>query len=401
MFSVDRLTNTTTSHVLFSFWSIVCDFLVAWGCAAIVLLFRRPAVAYWTYALVLFAPPLWWDSVIWGQMDAVILAPTVWMLYFMLRHRWLTAGILWGVAFSLKPQAILFIPLWGLVAIITLWRISMAQGSWRPIIGLALAPVVLFVIALPFTLHTPDPPIENHSSFEWFKLSYAENIPFLAEGEYDKFTTLKAFNLWYADLLITDINDAKTTWLGVEKNTWGLLFVLTALFASFALVLLRWRDDRRVLALYAGLSLLAFMIFPTQVHERYLVLALPFLGMMVALWWRFWPALLLLTIVSMAQITWPQWMNTKAGYSPTIIKQLTIAHEQAQARLPEGSKLEPLNVWSHPRMYQYRMGRAQTLGYEWTFTILALLGTLLTAAVFINLRPQPAAFPASTGPPSR
>ena len=333
-------------------------------------------------------------------MDAVILAPTVWMLYFMLRNRWLAAGILWGVAFSLKPQAILFIPLWGLVAVIALWRLVAAQGSWRPLIGLVLAPAILFVIALPFTLHTPDPPIDNHSRFEWFKLSYAENIPFLAEGEYDKFTTLKAFNLWYADLLITDINDAKTKWLGVEKNTWGLLFVLAALFASFALVLLRWRDDRRVLALYAGLSLLAFMIFPTQVHERYLVLALPFLGIMVALWWRFWPALLLLTIVSMAQITWPQWMKTKAGYSPTIIKQLTTAHEQAQARLPEGSQMEPLNVWSHPRIYQYRMGRAETLGYEWTFTILALLGTLLTAMVFINLKPQPEAFPASTGPPS-
>lgn len=84
-FSSDRLINTYTSRATFAVWAIIGDIVLAAGVAAIVGLYCSRMAKWSAYALLLFLPPFWWDSVVWGQMESVVLAPLVWMVYFMLR----------------------------------------------------------------------------------------------------------------------------------------------------------------------------------------------------------------------------------------------------------------------------------------------------------------------------
>jgi hypothetical protein len=370
--SGDRLINTPPSLATFEFWGILGDFLVAWGCAALVALFRPGWASRLAYALVLFLPPLWWDSVVWAQMDSVLLAPAVWMLYAMLRGRWLWAGVLWGIAFGLKPQAILFVPLWGLALLVV-------RPLWRTLAGGLATAAVLLVCALPFTLH---------SGWEWLRRSYIENL----FSTYTHLTTLKAFNVWYLHLLLGDSIDARAAWLGIARGTWGKLFLLGGLLASFGFTIWRWGHARRGFVLWTTISLLLFVMLPTEVHERYLILVLPFLGVAAALTWRMWPGLVLLLIVTMAQVSWPLWLRTGRGQWPEIQDTIVQTFQQEAAAKPgtPEQKKESLERILATRYQGYRELHQKTETREWTFTLCALVGTASILAAFLTCRPEPA-----------
>ncbi len=380
--SIDRVINTPASLGAFTFWGILGDFLVAWGCAALVALFRPAWAPRLTYTLALFLPPLWWDSVVWAQMDSVLLAPAVWMLYAMLRRRWLLAGVLWGVAFGLKPQAILLVPLWGL-ALFTV------GSRWRVLLGGVAAAVVLFIVALPFTLH---------SGWEWLRRSYIENLL----STYTHLTTLKAFNVWYLHLLLSDSIDAQAKWLGLARGTWGKLWLLAGLLVGFGYSLQRWRHDRRALVLWTTLSLLLFVMLPTEVHERYLILVLPFLGVAAAFTWRLWPGLILLLVVMMAQLSWPLWLRSGRGQWPEIRGGIVdkFTAEVASEPVSAEQKEQALQTILASRHESYRQLRRMTAAREWVFALGALLGASSIVAAFLTLRPQtePAAGEPRAGP---
>ncbi len=375
--SNDRLINTPASLGTFLSWSIVGDLLVAAGCAALVSRFRPGWAPRLTFLLVLLLPPLWWDSVVWGQMDSVLLAPAVWMLYAMVRERWLLAGVLWGIAFGLKPQAILFIPLWG-------FALFTARSFWRVLAGGVLAAVVFFLIALPFTLH---------SGLAWFDESYYKNL----FGLYADKTTLKAFNVWYLHLLLTDSLDAQARFLGLPRGSWGKLFLLLGLLASFLYAVRYWRHDRRAFVLWTLLSVLLFVMVPTEVHERYLILVLPFLGIATALTWRLWPALILLVFVMVGQLSWPLWLKTGRGQWLEIQQSITDTFRGEAATRPgsDEQKQAALDRILASRVQSYRELHQQTAAYEWTFTICALLGAAVIVATLLTWKP--AAPPAAPG----
>ncbi|HVP13794.1 MAG TPA: glycosyltransferase family 87 protein [Phycisphaerae bacterium] len=368
--SADRLINTITSRFLFCGWAMLSDILLAAGCAAVVSLLRPGAPGRWTYALMLLAPPFWWDSVIWGQTDTIFLAPAVWMLYAMLRQRWLLAGVLWGIALGLKPQGVLLLPVWCLA-------ILMTRPPRRVLAGAVMAALVLFIGAAPFLAH---------SGWAWFRVSYQENF----SSAYANFTTLKAFNIWYLDVLISDSTDATQTWLGLSKARWGDIFLAVGLLAGFLLVIWRWRRDMRGLIPWTGLALLAFVMLPTRVHERYLILTLPFLAIATAMSRRVWPGLVALAIVVMAQMSWPLWLKSSPGQTSQIADETTRRYAELQARAaahPE-QKLPSLEDVIRSRQADYRQNRMKSLDLEWTCTILALLGAAAAAAALLTLSPQ-------------
>jgi hypothetical protein len=370
--SRDRLINTPASLGTFEFWSILGDFLVAWGCAALVALFRPGWAARLTYALVLFLPPLWWDSIIWAQTDSILLAPAVWMVYLMLHRRWLLAGVLWGIAFGLKPQAILFIPLWGYALVTT-------RPYWRVLAGALAAAAVLFLVTLPFTLH---------SGWAWLVRSYIANL----FAVYSNLTTLKAFNVWYLHLLLADSINAQAKWLGLTRGNWSKVLLLAALLATFVFTVRRWGQDRRGLVLWTVLSLLLFMMLPTEVHERYLILVLPFLGVAAALTWRMWPGLLLLLVVMMGQLSWPLWLRSGRGQWPELRDGIVqrFNEEIGTRQVSAEQKRQALEQVLARQYNSYRELHAQTAGREWTFTLCALAGSAAVLAAYLTLKPQPA-----------
>ena len=366
--SDDRLINTTTSRAVFAFWAIVADFVLAWGCASLVAFFKPGRAGWWTYTIVLLAPPLWWDSVVWGQVDTVALAPAVWMLRAMVARRWIWAGVAYGLVAALKPQAILFVPLWGLALLTT-------RPFLKPVLSLLVSAAVFLVVGLPFTLH---------SGWTWLHSSYVANVV-----EAYKFTTMGSFNLWYLDLLICDSLDAGAIWAGISKDTWSKGLLIVAMGLTFAWMLFRWRRESRGLLLWSALSLLLFVMLPTRVHERYLLWALPFAVAAAMLWPRIWPGCLLLLVIATAQVTWPAWLKTTPGHWAQREKRTTRTYQQRMKTVPPGlrdqaPKLEDVLAEQKKR---YVQERAKTESYEWFFTVLGLLALVATTGAVLSIKP--------------
>ncbi len=366
--SADRLINTLTSRAVFASWSIVADLLLAAGCAAIVHRYKPGRPARIAYVVALLAPPFWWVTAVWGQTDTALLAAGVWMVWAMLGSRWLLAGVLFGVAAMLKPHAVLFLPVWVLA-------LAMRRPLWKPLVALGVSAATALLIALPFTLS---------SGLAWWRQSYVQNLA----TEFPQ-TTLMAFNLWYADLLSGGSDDVTGTWLGVAKDVWGRGLLAAALLAGFVWACYRWRRDTRGLLLWTLWVLLAAVMLPTRVHERYILLGLPFLIAATLMWRRFWPILIVLVVVATAQVSWQSWMRT----TPTAFTR----YERLVAPQYESwrASLAPAQRASAPSLHERLAGqhaaflkdRALTEPLEWLLVVLALAATGATAGVILSVRP--------------
>jgi hypothetical protein len=287
----------------------------------------------------------------------------------MLRERWGWAGVLWGVALGLKTIAILFVPVW--IVALLLYR----KRAWDVLVGVGLAAGLLFVVSVPFILS---------GGGAWFTQSYTQNLSAYADR-----TTMMAFNLWYADLLITDSYDAGATVLGISKNMWGRLFLLAGLAGGAWTVWSRRQNNSRTLLFWTVACLLAAVMLPTRVHERYLLIVLPFLAVAAMLTWRLWPVLFLLTVVAMGQVTWPIWMPMAGGQSAEIRSSVMRAYGQDEEHLPDPQSEagRELNKEVQRRLSNYFKMRAATTGWEWTFTLLALFGWAMTVLALYALPP--------------
>ncbi len=199
------------------------------------------------------------NTMVWGQVDAIhtnlLFLAVVTAFYYPIG-----SAVLFAIALAMKPQAIIFIPMLGII-----WLYSAKKlWNWTGII-IAIA-ATLFTVALPFIIS---------GSFDkmWHVVTGAV-------GRYP-WVSVCAFNIWY---LITNINPEHTvdsnTYILFSYRTWGLLLF----FTSSALILLPvffrairhrlqkaapQKDLIQMMMLACGLVTLSFFYFNTQMHERY------------------------------------------------------------------------------------------------------------------------------------
>jgi hypothetical protein len=124
-------------------------------------------------------------------------------------------------------------------------------------------------------------------------------------------TTVAAYNLWFLVLDGGSARDTEFVFGTVSYRTVGMaLFGLIA--AIVCLALLR-RSDAPARAESAAVLALAFFALPTQIHERYLFLALAFLTLRIASApWVMLPYLLL-TVTATLNI-----VGTLKGFAPVV-----------------------------------------------------------------------------------
>lgn len=379
-FDAERVSNTRMARLIFGIVPIAGDVLAAFGVLAIVRRLGSETAAMIAFGVTLLAPPIVIDSAFWGQTDSWFLAPAVWMVVAMASGRWMLAGLLWGLALSLKTQGVLLAPVW-LAALV--WSPQRA----RVMLGGSIAAIVLFVVSLPFTV--PD-------GLLWFRRAFQENVStnFIQ-------TTLKAFNIWYVDLLLTENDDASVTLFGVTKDVWGKMLLVGGLVATLVLVHRRFRDFTWRLTVWAGVLLLLAVMLPTRVHERYIVMCLPFLIAIAAVVPRVWWGVAPLLVAATFQITVYQWVgtHTTAGWWPEALERGLAAYDAALEatppeylhRLPSREDVPDLE-WAN-----YRKQRAPLVPYEWGLTVICLLSAGLTLVmVFAFPRAGPRAARYST-----
>lgn len=206
-------------------------------------------------SFLLFNPAMFFNSSVWGQIDAVLTLFVVLALWFLVNERYIPAAAMFALAVIFKPQAIMFAPVVGLAYGYALFK---KGGFVKAVIGIvggiSAAAAVLAVFILPFTGSQP---------LTWIVDKYAGTI-----GYYN-YASINAFNVY--TLLGLNWGQIPAFMLFGHKIAYGT--VALALICA-AVVILQWRtrEQRRFFDIAAFLVISVFMLVQSM-HERYMLAA--------------------------------------------------------------------------------------------------------------------------------
>lgn len=245
-----------------------------------------------TAGVLAIAPALIHNSAVWGQMDSIVALLIVLSLEAALRGR-MTGMLVWAaLALLTKAQAVAFVPLW----LCVLWAHRDRPASeWRRAALTCIAVSVLVLL-----------PVSTQLPGVWE--AYAG-----AAGRYP-YTHLNAFSGWFVadplnaphlteDLSRWYVRDDLPRALGLSARAWGLAGVMGA-WCLVALDLLRSRARPASIRRAAAILPLAFFFFSTQMHERYLLLAVVTWAWSGPGGWRGWTAWITLALVASINACW-------------------------------------------------------------------------------------------------
>lgn len=219
-------------------------------------------------ALYLVFPATLLIGPIWGQVDSLLAALLLLSIYYIGRDRPLRGAMAFTLAFLVKPQAIAALPflaVWIMKRHPPAWLKGeegpLIPALWVRITAICLGMAVLLIV--PFFTYKPWELIEQ--------LYNAANV------ETYRVNSFWAYNFWNINgIFESGFKPDSQTFIGITHRVWG--FVLFAA-ATVAIIASTWRaKGTGMLALGTALSIMAFYLFLTRMHERYVFpAALPLL----------------------------------------------------------------------------------------------------------------------------
>lgn len=205
------------------------------------------------FLALVFHPGLLFSDSIFGQTDGLLAFFVLLAAYFIAEKKNLVmAWIAWGIAILIKPQAISVFPIFILYCLKNF-------PTKRVIYGLIAGFITVIAIGYPF--------FHSNPIFGLPELMIKMNRE-------STFTSFMAFNFWawIPGMFIQD----STTFLGLSYYRWGML----AWAVAVILIAIRYlKGESSKISFYqaAGLSSMAFFLFMTRLHERYILYAFPLL----------------------------------------------------------------------------------------------------------------------------
>jgi dolichyl-phosphate-mannose-protein mannosyltransferase len=221
--------------------------------------------------LFMLNPVVWLNSALWGQVDSVftlILLLAVWQLS---KKAYTNAGIWYAIAILIKPQALLFGPVFLFVPL----RSNPIQ-AWR---NMVLSGLVTFIIGItPFALHQEPQWIYNLykstlSSYAYYSVN-AFNVPALLGGNWQP------------------LSDSASLF---STLTLGLIVIAAGLYAWY------YRHTPKLEGYLALWVILSVFLFAFKMHERYLFPALALI-LLIWLWTKEVRWAVVFTLVTLAQM---------------------------------------------------------------------------------------------------
>ncbi len=191
---------------------------------------------------ILFNPAFIFNSSVWGQIDSILSLFIYLAIYTLDQKKYWLSGLLSGIAFLIKPQAIILGPI---ILVFLLRNFQIKNLSKIIISGLS----VILILSLPFFL-----PSHGQNIFSLF-------INMVNDYPYD---SMFAYNFW-GGLVGFWISD-KVSWMNISYQGWGMILFLVYLII---IGLISLKKKASIWAIAALISL-AFYFLPTRVHERYL-----------------------------------------------------------------------------------------------------------------------------------
>ncbi len=204
-------------------------------------------------AFVLFNPAFFFNSSVWGQVDAFFTLFAVLVIYYLRKDNpWLGAAF-FAVALLVKPQAVMLLPIVGLYYVFALIKKGGVRRGMLGLLGGAVIGAGVFVLGvLPFT---------GDQSFDWILEKYIGTV------ESYQFASINAYNLF----ALTGGNwkpfDSPIWFFSYQ--TWGIIFIgiICAL-----VVFLQWRSrEQGRLFDIAGFLIVSVFMLAHAMHDRYIL----------------------------------------------------------------------------------------------------------------------------------
>jgi dolichyl-phosphate-mannose-protein mannosyltransferase len=214
-------------------------------------------------AVYLVLPPVLLIGAIWGQVDSLLAFFVLLTIYFLAGNRPVAAGLAFTAGFFVKPQIVAVLP------ILAFWLVrDSPPRAWLRVAGWST--VLAIVLAWPFFPSSlPWQPLHELASHLW---GSADLYPYNSVNADNFWTVFPDFG-GRCDLEIcreptTGAVQQGSEYLGLTTRTWGLALYL--LSAVGVIAILRRTRSTGFLALGTSLCALAFFVFMTRMHERYL-----------------------------------------------------------------------------------------------------------------------------------
>jgi hypothetical protein len=226
-----------------------------------------------TVALYLFLPATLLIGALWGQVDSILAFFLLLSVYYIGRERPVAGAVAYTVGFLVKPQAIAALPF------LAFWilrqhppRLSRRAGDEGPLIPPVLIQCTVIPLLVMLVLITPYFKLEPWRLVgELYDATQTCNYRVNSFWAYNFWTTGGLFDMGFRPDTVNVCGDVKadnaTEFLGIATVWWGRMMFVT----SLGLIIAALRNARGTgfLALGTALSVLAFYLFLTRMHERY------------------------------------------------------------------------------------------------------------------------------------
>jgi Gpi18-like mannosyltransferase len=235
------------------------------------------------YSLLLFLNiAYFYNSIIWGQVDGMMTAFIFIACYYAIKNKVLYSLVFFLIALNLKLQAIIFLPVLGLILIPAFIKDFSLPKLFM---WLAIPVSIQLLILWPFL-----------GTEAMDKIWY---ITVNSVGRYSE-VSMNAYNIWYwlIDGDLKTVHDTGTYW-HISYRHWGLgMFFIMSFIALLPLlidiytILFRKKESGislNKIFLTAALIPLIFFFFNTEMHERYSHPSLLFVAAYSILTKRFLP----------------------------------------------------------------------------------------------------------------
>ncbi len=307
-------TGVSTTTALLKIPPILADIACGWLLYVVTLRWfadrpRATTLALAAAALYLFNPVTWYDSAIWGQVDAFGALFSLATVALLIDGHAEGATAMAVVAALAKPQyGVVLVPI---VAVVLLRRHLLLPGSgplvhdgprwyrawcdretgiWRLISSAAVGASVLFLVIAPFGMDLGRLLIQYGKAAGTYPYLTVNALnPWALVGAGDQPPMAEAgFGRWPPDTVAL-LGPVPGVVVGTAILVFG--FVI-------GLALLVRRGDRAAILLAVAYLCLAFFVLPTRVHERYLLPIFAFLPLLAVLDRRYLVATIALSLAA-------------------------------------------------------------------------------------------------------
>ncbi|MEA4913024.1 MAG: glycosyltransferase family 39 protein [Christensenella sp.] len=206
-----------------------------------------------------FAPTLMFVSGGWGQIDSVLALLIALVILLLQTDKRILAGAVYGLAILMKPQALMFGPILAVAFILDIidhreeWVKKLGETALAVLAALA----VLFVLSLPF---------KGSQDWMWLIDKYSSTATSY------HYVSIEAFN--FGSMFGWNWKTADTLFLGMPYYKFGMGMIIASTLFSSVLYYFGRKRSHGALFLASGLAVLLIFTFGHYMHERYMLPAL-------------------------------------------------------------------------------------------------------------------------------